>query len=188
MKNNIPIKCHCRDWVQVLLLLDEQTQAQLVQYNKFIENRFKNQVLVRVTTTRHDYEWIEQQGHGLKYESLSSGISSEGLSVLLLSSVLGRKGFQGHANCYRVLLSFFSGFPVPHSWRISHIIYPFTIDLGPPSIDHAGYYSSARPISHLPKTLCELRRPRPHCSGVIFSLMQPERQLNAFNKEVTVSP
>ena len=188
MKNNIPIKCHCRDWVRTLLLLDKQTQAQLTQYNKFIENGFKNQVLVRVTTTRHDYEWIEQQGHGLKYENLSSSISSEGLSVLLLSSVLGRKGFQGHANCYRVLLSFFSEFLIPHSWRISHIIYPLTIDFGPPSVNHAGHYSSARHISHLPKTLCELRRPRPHCSRVISSLMRPERQLSAFNEEVIVSP
>ena len=47
---------------------------------------------MRITTTRHDYEWIEQQGHGLKYEILSSDISSEGLSVLLLSLVLGYKG------------------------------------------------------------------------------------------------
>ena len=50
-----------------LLLLDERSQAQLAQYNKILENGFKNQVLVRMTTTRHDYEWIEQQEYGLKY-------------------------------------------------------------------------------------------------------------------------
>ena len=55
--------------------------------------------LVRITTIRHGYERIEQQGHGLKYESLSSGISSEGLSVLLLSSVLGYKSLQDPTNC-----------------------------------------------------------------------------------------
>ena len=31
-----------RDWVWALLLLDEWTQAQLAQYNKFIKNEFKN--------------------------------------------------------------------------------------------------------------------------------------------------
>ena len=63
---------------------------------------------MRITTIRHDYEWIEQQGRELKYESLSSDISSEGLSVLLLSLVLGRKDFQGHAGCSHVLFSFSS--------------------------------------------------------------------------------
>ena len=47
---------------------------------------------MRITTTRHDYEWIEQQVHGLKYEILSSGVSSEELSILLLPSVLGYRG------------------------------------------------------------------------------------------------
>ena len=69
---------------------------------------------MRITTIRHDYEWIEWQGRELKYGSLSSGISTEGLSVLLLSSVLGRKGLQGRASCPRVLLSFFScSFSIP---------------------------------------------------------------------------
>ena len=48
-----------RDWVWALLLLDEWIQAQLAQYNEFIESVFKNRALVRVTTTRHCYEWIE---------------------------------------------------------------------------------------------------------------------------------
>ena len=30
---------NCRDWVRALLLLDEWSQA---QYNKFVENEFKN--------------------------------------------------------------------------------------------------------------------------------------------------
>ena len=42
-----------------LLLLDEWIQAQLAQYNEFIENEFKNRALVRVTTIRHGYGWIE---------------------------------------------------------------------------------------------------------------------------------
>ena len=58
---------------------------------------------MRIITTRHGYEWIEQQGHGLKYESLSSGILSKGLSVLLLSSVIGYNGFQDPPNCSRIL-------------------------------------------------------------------------------------
>ena len=33
---------NCKDWVRALLLLDEWTQAQLAQYNKFIENGFTN--------------------------------------------------------------------------------------------------------------------------------------------------
>ena len=45
----------------------------------------------------------------------------------------------------------FSFFLPPLSWRISHIIYLLPVDFGPPSIDHAGYYSSACHISHLPK-------------------------------------
>ena len=32
----------CRDWIQATPLLDEWTQAQLAQYNKFIDNGFKN--------------------------------------------------------------------------------------------------------------------------------------------------
>ena len=32
----------CRGWVWALLLLDEWTQAQLAQYNEFVENAFKN--------------------------------------------------------------------------------------------------------------------------------------------------
>ena len=48
----------CRDWVQALLLLDEWIPAQLIQYNKFIENEFENKALVVITTTRHGYEWI----------------------------------------------------------------------------------------------------------------------------------
>ena len=40
-------------------MLDEWIQAQLAQYNEFIENGFKNKALVRVITTRQGYEWIE---------------------------------------------------------------------------------------------------------------------------------
>ena len=50
---------YCRDWVWTLLLLVEWIQAQLAQYNKFIENGFENKALVRVTITRYGYEWIE---------------------------------------------------------------------------------------------------------------------------------
>ena len=33
---------NCRDWVRKLLQLDEWSEAQLAQYNKFVENGFKN--------------------------------------------------------------------------------------------------------------------------------------------------
>ena len=58
---------------------------------------------MRITTTGHDSEWIEQQRHGLKHEGLSSGISFEGFGVLLLSSVLGYKDLLDPTNCSRVL-------------------------------------------------------------------------------------
>ena len=73
--------------------------------------------------------------------------SSEEFVVLIISSVLGYKGFKDKTNCSRVL-SFSS---LPFSWRISHIIYPLPIDLGLLSVDHAGHYSSACLIGHLPK-------------------------------------
>ena len=85
---------------------------------------------------------------------LSPGLSSKELSILLLLLlVLGYSGFQDHANCYSFLLflSSCSFSAISHSWRVSHIIYFFPVDLGPPPIDHTGHYSSARPISHLPK-------------------------------------
>ena len=37
------------------------------------------------------------------------------------------------------------------SWRVSYIIYPLLVDLGPPFVDHAGRYSRAYPICYLPK-------------------------------------
>ena len=125
----ITINNFCRDWVRALLLLEEWTQSQLAQYNKFIESKFKNQVLVRITTTRHGYKRIEQQGNGLKYKIMSQGIPSEELSVLILSSVLGCKGFPKSCK----LLSF-----PPLSRRIFLIIYPFSVDLGLPFVGHAG--------------------------------------------------
>ena len=73
--------------------------------------------------------------------------SSEEFVVLIISSVLGYKGFKDKTNCSRVL-SFSS---LPFSWRISHIIYSLPVDLGPPSVDHVGHYSSVYPISYLPK-------------------------------------
>ena len=73
--------------------------------------------------------------------------SSEELVVLIISLVLGYKGFKDHTNCSCVL----SFSALPFSWRISHIIYPLPVDLGLPSVDHAGHYSSAYPISHLPR-------------------------------------
>ena len=32
----------CRDWVLALLLEEKRIRAQLAQYNKFVESRFKN--------------------------------------------------------------------------------------------------------------------------------------------------
>ena len=44
-------------------------------------------------------------------------------------------------------------------------------------------------LSYLPpsSTCCELQQPRWYCSGVISSLMRPDRQLWAFNAELTAS-
>ena len=75
--------------------------------------------------------------------------SSEELVVLLISSMLGNKGFEDDTNYYHILS--FQIF-VPFLWWISHIIYPLPVDLGPPFVDHVGYFSSAYPISRLPKT------------------------------------
>ena len=74
--------------------------------------------------------------------------SSEELVVLLISLVLGNKGFKDDTNCYRLpSLLFFD----PLSLRVSYIIYPFLVDLGPSFVDHAGYFLSACPINRLPK-------------------------------------
>ena len=40
---------------------------------------------------------------------------------------------------------------LPLSWRTSYVIYPLSVDLGPPFVDHAGHFSSACPISCLLK-------------------------------------
>ena len=62
--------------------------------------------------------------------------------------MLGNKGFEDDTNCYHILS--FQIF-VPFFWWISHIIYPLPVDLGPPFVDHADYFSSACPISRIPK-------------------------------------
>ena len=53
------LHAYCRGWDWAVLLLDEWIPAQLAQYNEFIENGFENKALMRVTTTRCGYEWIE---------------------------------------------------------------------------------------------------------------------------------
>ena len=57
--------------------------------------------------------------------------------------------FQDHANCYHFLLFLCSSpsLAILHSW----ITYFFPVDLDPLSVECAGHYSRARPISHLPK-------------------------------------
>ena len=87
---------------------------------------------------------------------VSSGASSEELNVY--SSFFNNR-LQRFPKSRELLLSspFFSPFFFsflfldPHSWRVSYIIYFFPVDLGHPSVDHAGHYSSARLISYLPK-------------------------------------
>ena len=74
--------------------------------------------------------------------------SSKELVVLLISSVLGNKGFEDDTNCYRILP--FQIFPTLF-WWIPHIIYPLPVDLDLLFVEHAGYFSSACPISRLPK-------------------------------------
>ena len=79
----------------------------------------------------------------MKVWNLSSGVSSEELSILLLLlSVLGYRGFQDHADCHSfpLFLSSCSFSAIPHSWRVSHIIYFFPVDLDPPHVGHAGHY------------------------------------------------
>ena len=85
---------------------------------------------------------------------LSPGISSEELSILLLLlSVLGYSGFQDHADYYGFLifLSSYSFCVILHSWKVSHIIYFFSVDLDPLLVYRAGHHSSARPINHFSK-------------------------------------
>ena len=69
--------------------------------------------------------------------------SSEELVVLIISSVLGYKGFSRSCKLPPSSLSL--------SWKVFYIIYPHLDDLGPPFVDHAGRYSSACPICRLPK-------------------------------------
>ena len=121
---------------------------------------------------------------------MSSGASSEELSFLLLPSVLGYEGFQNHANCYCLLLFFFlfpSFFDPPSLEDLSHYIFLSSRSWSSIcwSCRSSLECSSYQPPSQI---LCELRQPRPHCSGVISSLMQSECWLGAFNAEVTVSP
>ena len=40
---------------------------------------------------------------------------------------------------------------LPLSWRTSYVIYPLSVDPGPLFVDHADHFSSACPISRLPK-------------------------------------
>ena len=63
-------------------------------------------------------------------------LSPEELVVLLPSSVLRYQDF----------------FQIPpSSWKASYIIYPLSVDLGPPFVGHAGHFSSACPINRLLK-------------------------------------
>ena len=121
---------------------------------------------------------------------MSSGVSSEELSILLFPLVLGYRGFQDHADCYSFLLflsscSFFHDPPFLEC--LSHYIHLSSRSW--PSICWS-CRSLLECSSHQPpsQTLCELRQPRPHCSGVISSLLRPKCWLGAFNAEVTVSP
>ena len=112
---------------------------------------------------------------------------SSGWFFFLVLQCLVTKAFQGGKNSNRLsLISFFffnlpflEGFsryiPPPH-WSWSSICWSCRILL--------------QCLSHLPPspTFCELQQPRWYCSGVISSLMQPDRQLWAFNMEVTASP
>ena len=96
----IQLYCICRDWVLALLLGEKRIQAQLAQYNKFVESRFKNQVLVRIATTGHDHERIELRMYKPKLKTPSSGFSSEKLNVLIISLRLGYNGPRDDTYCY----------------------------------------------------------------------------------------
>ena len=64
--------------------------------------------------------------------------------------------------------------PLFLSWRVSYIIYPLLVDLDPPFVDHAGRYSSACPICHLPKPSVSCSNQGSIAQGVISSLMWPD--------------
>ena len=101
----IQLYCICRDWVLALLLGEKRIQAQLAQYNKFVESRFKNQVSVRIATTGHDHERIELQMYKPKLKTPSSGFSSEKLNVLIISLRLGYNGSGDNTCCSPFFLS-----------------------------------------------------------------------------------
>ena len=104
--------------------------------------------------------------------------SSEELVFLITSSVLRYKGFKDHTNCCcpPPFLEDFLRYISPFSWSWPSICWSCR--------------SLFECLSHqLPsQTFCELQQPKQHCSGVISSLMWPERLLWAFNADVTVSP
>ena len=126
-----------------------------------------------------------------KGESLSSSLI-RGLIPLLSSLMFSYRSFLG----WKEQQSSFFNLPfffIPHPWKASYVIcllrYIPLFHWSWPSICWSCRLL-LECLSHLPpySTCCELQQPRWYCSGVIFSLMRPDRQLWAFNAEVTASP
>ena len=67
-------------------------------------------------------------------------------------------------------------FSTPHSWGLFHIIQLLSDHLDLTLVNHLDPHLSTHPITPL-SAFCELWQPRQHCSGVLSTLMRPEKQL-----------
>ena len=91
------------------------------------------------------------------------------------------------ASCSYSYSPFFGypGFRPPLFWRISfYIIWPFSVDPDPPSVDQAGTYSSTCPISRLPLLSVSCNN-RNHTVQESFLINMARTFVGAFNAEVT---
>ena len=68
---------------------------------------------------------------------------------VVLEYISFKLGYNFVSCCYSV---FSIDFPIPHPWRIPHIIYPFLANLDPPFVDYVGHYSNACPIRRPPQS------------------------------------
>ena len=102
---------------------------------------WKNWALMNQTNTK-----IDSDGKRMKINEFilkeNHPRQSPRRSVLLYFSQTGLQ------DQFLLLSSFPFYFLIHFFSRVPHVIYPTLIDLGPPFVDHLGYYLSACPIGH----------------------------------------